>query len=373
MSSARASRRLLVVSHHCVVPVNQAVYARLGALGWDVHIVVPARWRHEYAPEPFEPLPLEGLEDRLVPLRVVLPGRPQRHLYLSRPSRVVRSLRPAVAFVEEEGFSVPAFQWGRAFVHAGVPFGVQADENLDRPLPWIARWIRRRVLGTAAFVAARSPKAGDQARSWGATGRIALVPHAVPGWECRPRPDRNGTFTVGFAGRLTPEKGVEDLVSAAGMLDGRTRLLLVGDGPLRGALESAATPSCTIEVRTGVGHGEMPDAYAEMDVLVLPSRTTERWAEQFGRVLVEALSCGVPVVGSDSGEIPWVIGETRGGKIYAEGDTGALAGVLEELRDNSSERRMLARAGREAVQKLFSADAAAHALDSVLTEVADGH
>jgi glycosyltransferase involved in cell wall biosynthesis len=371
MTAASAPRRLLVVSHPCVVPVNQAVYARLGPLGWDTHIVVPARWRHEYASEPFEPLPLEGLEGRLLPLRVVLPGRPQRHVYLARPARVIRSLRPEVAFVEEEGFSLPAFQWGSTLSRAGVPFGVQADENLDRPLPWVARWIRGHVLPRAAFVAARSPRAGDQARRWGATGRVALVPHAVPGWRPRPRPDRNGTFTIGFAGRLAPEKGVDDLVRAAGMLDGSTRLLFVGDGPLRAALETAATPSCAIEVRTGIGHGEMPAAYAEMDVLVLPSRTTERWAEQFGRVLVEALSCGVPVVGSDSGEIPWVVRETRGGKIYAEGDAAALAAALQELRDNSSERQTLARRGREAVQKLFSVDAAARALDAVLREVAD--
>jgi glycosyltransferase involved in cell wall biosynthesis len=58
----------------------------------------------------------------------------------------------------------------------------------------------------------------------------------------------------------------------------------------------------------------MRDAYAEMDVLVLPSRTTSRWAEQFGRVLIEALWCGVLVVGS--GEIPWIVETTGGGRVF---------------------------------------------------------
>ena len=366
---ATALRRLLVVSHPCVVPVNQAVYVELAELGWDTVVVVPSRWRHEYSPRTFSPEPLEGMEGRLVPVTVALPGRPQRHVYLARPAAIIRRLRPEVAFLEEEAFSVPAYQWGRSLAGAGVPFGVQADENLDRPLPWVARWIRRYVLARADLVAARSPAAAELVRRWGARGLVSLVPHAVPGWKGLPKVRANGTFTVGFAGRLTQEKGVEDLVRAAQLLDGRTRLLFVGDGPLRGELESAGTPSCTIEVRTGVKHEQMPEAYADMDVLVLPSRTTDRWAEQFGRVLVEALSCGIPVVGSDSGEIPWVVRETQGGKLFREGDAAQLAELLNDLRADAAGREAFARRGGEAVQRLFSVDAAASALDDALRRV----
>lgn len=366
---AAAPRRLLVVSHPCVVPVNQAVYVELAELGWDPVIVVPSRWRHEYSPETFSPEPLAGMEGRLVPLPVALPGRPQRHIYLTRPAEIIRRVRPQVAFLEEEAFSVPAFQWGRSLVGAGVPFGVQADENLDRPLPWVARRIRRYVLARADFIAARSPAAAELVRRWGARGLVSLVPHAVPGWEGHPKARVNGTFTIGFAGRLTQEKGVDDLVRAAQLLDGRTRLLFVGDGPLRGKLESAGTTGCTIEVRTGLKHEQMPEAYADMDVLVLPSRTTDRWAEQFGRVLVEALSCGIPVVGSDSGEIPWVVRETEGGKLFREGDAAQLAELLDDLRADPAGREAFARRGREAVQRLFSGEAAAAALDDALRRV----
>ena len=64
----------------------------------------------------------------------------------------------------------------------------------------------------------------------------------------------------------------------------------------------------------------MAAGYAQLDVLVLPSHTTPTWKEQFGRVIVEALWCGVPVVGSDSGEIPWLIELTGGGLVFPEGD-----------------------------------------------------
>jgi glycosyltransferase involved in cell wall biosynthesis len=63
--------------------------------------------------------------------------------------------------------------------------------------------------------------------------------------------------------------------------------------------------------------------------LVLPSRTTANWKEQFGRVIIEAMACGTPVIGSDSGEIPHVIG--AGGATFPEGDAGALAAVIQAI------------------------------------------
>lgn len=360
--------RLLVVSHACVLPVNQHVYSRLLTLGWDVTLVVPERWRHEYASAPFESTALPELEERLVRIPAFLAGRPQRHVYRVRPSSVLRELAPVVAFFEEETFSLPGFQWGLAAARARLPFGVQADENLDRPLPAIARAVRRWTCRRAAFVAARSPAAGDLARRWGASGTITLVPHAVPEWE-RLSQRSNPVFTVGFAGRLVQEKGVRDLVKAVAALDAPVRLLFVGDGPLRQELERTRLANGEIAVWADIGHDEMPRAYAEMDVLALPSRTIERWAEQFGRVLVEALWCGVPVVGSDSGEIPWVISETGGGRIVPEGDVERMTAALAGLRARPDEREELARRGREAVGRLFSVEAAAAALDDVLLSV----
>jgi glycosyltransferase involved in cell wall biosynthesis len=112
----------------------------------------------------------------------------------------------------------------------------------------------------------------------------------------------------------------------------------------------------------------MAAAYASFDVLVLPSRTTDTWVEQFGRVLVEAMWCGVPVVGSDSGEIPWVIGSTAGGLVFPEGDVGALREALVRLRDSAALCRELAERGAERVRAQFSVEAVARQLDLALCE-----
>jgi glycosyltransferase involved in cell wall biosynthesis len=198
---------------------------------------------------------------------------------------------------------------------------------------------------------------------------VELVPLGVPGWAAAPR--REGrVFTVGFAGRLVPQKGILDLVDACRLVPGPLRLLVVGDGPLRSALEALTLHDAEIALVSGLSHDRMPEEYAEMDVLVLPSRTTEKWAEQFGRVLVEALSCGVPVVGSSSGEIPWVIEATGGGLIFPEGDVEALARIIGELRADPERRAELARTGAEGVRRHFSVDAAVGALESALMAAA---
>jgi glycosyltransferase involved in cell wall biosynthesis len=367
---AAAGRRLLVVSHPAVVSVNQEVYRELSRRGWVVTIVLPSRWRHAYSRDAVLPRPLEGMEASLLPTRVAFSGRPQRHFYLTRARSVSRRVRPDVAFIEGEPVSAAALQWGHACMRLGIPFGVHVYENIDRAFPLPVRALRARVLREAAFVAARSQTAATLARKWGARGEVAIAPPAVPDWPSSP-PGRSGnTFTVGYAGRLVESKGLMDLLAAVRALDAPVELLLIGDGELRPQLEGQTIPGSRARVLDGLSHDQMAGAYAQLDVLVLPSLTTPTWKEQFGRVIVEALWCGVPVVGSDSGEIPWVIGLTGGGLIFPEGDREALAAALARLRRDPSLRARLAGAGRAAVERLFSVPAATDPLERLLAHAA---
>lgn len=363
-------RRLLVVSHPAVVSVNQEVYRELARRGWSVVIVVPSRWRHEYSHAVLTPRALAGMEGSLRPTPVAFAGRPQRHIYLtSCHAQCVRS-RPDVAFVEAEPYALAATQWGFTFTRMGIPFGVQCYENIDRELPPPIRWLRSRVLRDAAFVAARSDTAATLARAWGAAGEVALAPPAVPTWESVPTPGEHA-FTVGYAGRLVAEKGLADLLAAVRALEAPVELLLIGNGELRGELERQPIPGSSVRVIDGLTHEQMAAGYAQLDVLVLPSHTTPKWKEQFGRVIIEALWCGVPVVGSDSGEIPWLIELTGGGLTFPEGDRGMLADHLRRLREEPALRERLARVGREAVERMFTVASAADPLERMLLHAAD--
>ena len=367
---------------------------------------MPSRWRHSYSRADIVPRALPGLERSLRPTRVVFPGYPQRHLYVTNPRSLCTRARPDIAFVEAEPYSLVATQWSLALHSLGVPFGVQCYENIDRALPRPIRWLRSRVLRRAAFVAARSDSAARLARAWGATGEVGFAPPAVPSWEWEPdaaeregghtstaepsttaaelhltTEEREGrhpfteregghTFTIGYAGRLVASKGLIDLLEAVRTLQAPVELVLIGNGELREQLEHQPIPGSHVRVLDGLTHEQMALGYAQLDVLVLPSRTTPTWKEQFGRTIVEALWCGVPVVGSDSGEIPWLIELTGGGLVFAEGDRRALAARLTELREHPQLRRELAMRGRARVKELFSVPAATDRLERMLVGAA---
>jgi glycosyltransferase involved in cell wall biosynthesis len=166
---------------------------------------------------------------------------------------------------------------------------------------------------------------------------------------------------VGFGGRLVPEKGMDVLLRAAASLP-RVRVLVLGDGPERVRLEQLAR-SLGLDRRVHfaghVGSIELARWLSSLDSLALPSRTAHGWTEQFGRILIEAMACGVPVVASGSGEIPHVIGDA--GVLVAEGDPVALAAALASLTRDTDRCASLALAGQRRVLERFTHAAVADA------------
>ncbi|QMS86575.1 glycosyltransferase [Nostoc edaphicum CCNP1411] len=150
-------------------------------------------------------------------------------------------------------------------------------------------------------------------------------------------------FVVGFVGRFVQEKGLLTLLEALISLKNKSwKLLLLGRGELQTELMKIASENNIKErliLVESVPHDEVANYINLMSTLVLPSETTYKfktltsagWKEQFGHVLIEAMACQVPVIGSDSGEIPHVIGDA--GLVFPEGDAQALANCLVQLID----------------------------------------
>lgn len=178
------------------------------------------------------------------------------------------------------------------------------------------------------------------------------------------------TLSVAYVGRLVPEKGVDTLIQAAAMLD-QVTVYIVGTGPAQRQLEKLALSyqlGKRVRFLGGLPSTEVPAFMASVDVLVLPSRTTARWKEQFGRVLVEAMASGTAVVGSNSGEIPHVIGDA--GLVFAEGNAEDLAAALQRLQEPSFRFAMVQRGLKRA--KLFSQERIVQATLQVYRQVLEG-
>lgn len=165
---------------------------------------------------------------------------------------------------------------------------------------------------------------------------------------------------VGYVGALLPEKAVSDLAKALIRLDADWTWTIVGDGNMRAEIASILSSAGALERARFMGYrprGQIPALMRAMDVLVLPSRTTPTWKEQFGLVLAEAMLSGVAVIGSDSGAIPEVIGDT--GLVFPEGDVDALAACLQRIKDKPVLRRELAERGRRLALEKYSVNALA--------------
>lgn len=162
-------------------------------------------------------------------------------------------------------------------------------------------------------------------------------------------------FVVGYVGRLWKPKGIETLLQAVSQIDRKFTLLLLGSGPDRiEYLELSKSLGIDHKIRmvSSVKASEVIKYLNCIDILVLPSRTTPEWKEQFGRVIIEAMACEVPVLGSSSGEIPNVIGDA--GLIFEEGNEKDLAEKISILIDNSELRQKLGGAGRKRVLENFT-------------------
>ncbi|HEY2595066.1 MAG TPA: glycosyltransferase, partial [Chloroflexota bacterium] len=156
-----------------------------------------------------------------------------------------------------------------------------------------------------------------------------------------------GDPVIGFLARLVEEKGVLVLLAALANLPGNWRLHVIGSGPLAAEAQRRAEQlglADRVTWERGVPSTQIPERLRTFTVLVQPSLTRRHWKEQFGRALMEAMACGVPVIGSDSAEIPNVIGDA--GLIVPEGDADALREAISRVLTDADLRCALAEKGR---------------------------
>lgn len=352
--------RTLVVSHAYAAPINrQKLYALAKAPGLEVSALVPEVWR-----EGDRLYRTEGGEEsgcRIFTGKAAFPGRVTGHFYLTGYLRALRAVRPDVVHLEEEPWSAAALQTMilQRFLRPRPRLVLFSFELLDLRLPRYYAAIERAALRRAdVLIAAGAAQRARLLRQGADAGKIVLLPQfGLDADLFRPAgaAEKPPVFTIGFIGRLVRQKGVDVLIRACASLGGEWRLLLVGDGPEREKLERLAADSGIKDRVTFAGwvdHLEVPDYIRKMSALVLPARSTAASTEQFGHVLIEAMSAGVAAVGSDSGEIPRVIGDA--GVVFPEEDAEALAGALRRIRDDAGLRESLIAKGKQRVAERYT-------------------
>lgn len=361
------SLKVLLRAHSCQVRhEGQQKAQRLGSLpGIDLRVMVPDRWfeygkwRETQWPEK----PSYSFQQE--PVRFPWTGPMQWYLhYYPKLARTFRSFRPDIIDIWEE-------PWGLVSVHACLlrrrilseaKIVSETEANINRKHPFPFNKFRHYTLSQTDYAVSRNREGVDVLRANGYRGNARIVGNGVDAELFRPM-DRQSCkkalgltgFVAGYVGRMIEAKGLMDMVEAAALCPNEVNLLFVGSGDFTDALRQRARelgiaervrflPPRTMQ--------ELPEVMNAMDTLLLVSRTTRTWKEQFGRVIIEAHACGTPVIGSDSGGIPEVVGE--GGVIVPERNPTRLAEALTTLCRNSDISLAMGRRGRRQVETLYT-------------------
>ena len=275
------------------------------------------------------------------------------------------SFRPDIIHVEEEPDSLAALQMAllRGVLARRARLLLHTWQNIDRPRSWYVEWVKRTTLRAADAVFCANQAAQRILQQHGFTRRTLVLPAVgvdTTVFRPCPPPAPGRPFTVGFVGRFVPEKGIATLLEAVRLLGAEPaapglRVRLIGAGPDAERLARLAEGlgnAAAVDFVAAQPPAELSKYYCQLDALVLPSRSTPVWEEQLGRVLLEAMACGVPVIGSDSGAIPEVI--DTAGLIFPEGDAAALAGCISRLLREPGLRDQCAAGGRQRVNEHYS-------------------
>jgi glycosyltransferase involved in cell wall biosynthesis len=240
-----------------------------------------------------------------------------------------------------------------------APVLMQTAQNILRRYPLPFSWLEQRAFKKVAAAYVCSESVREVLRAKGFMKPAPIIPFGVDLKSFKQRTEtRVSGRTIGYVGRMLPGKGLNVLADALKqMRDDDWQLLVVGDGSERESFTRELSEAGLLNRArfTGAVSYELtPEYFQEIDVLVVPTQTTARIREQFGRVIVEAMASGVPVVGSTCGAIPEVI--ARAGLVFTEGDGSALAAAIRTMLNDPKLRQRFSQSGRVRVEENYSWD-----------------
>jgi len=362
--------KILYVGHTYTVRANQAKIAALASTPWPqsgetvtITLVTPHGWRgplYSNRADRFDRSIAPNVDHRI--LRAFFVGKEGAYFFAPSIFLLIARLKPDIVHVEQGAYALSYLQ----IILALKLFAPRSRAvfftwwNLPYTPLGIKRIAERFNLSHSACAIAGNEAARIILGEHGFERPIHVLPQlGVDVSSLKNRSSsaerREKPFIVGYAGRITEEKGVLDLVRAVGQMQplDNVTLYMIGSGTaLNEVRRTAAVDGTHFFYHESVRNEDLPEHLAKMDVLVLPSKTTPSWVEQFGHILLEAMALGVPVIGSSSGEIPHVI--SNAGLLFQEGNIAELSGQLELLRSNIAERDRLAASGRARVNEHFT-------------------
>ncbi len=359
--------KVLLIAHACQVAYEgQQRAQQLGQLdGVDLRVITPDRWLEpggwRLPQTPVHP----SYAFQVEPVRFPWTGPAQWYLhYYPGLARTLETFRPDIIDVWEEAWGLVSAHacWLRNRLLPAAKILSETEANIPRTHPFPFKQFRTYTLRNTDHAVARQTEGINVLRAKGYPGPVDVVGNAVDADLFRPL-DKEACrralgvsgFVVGYVGRLIEAKGLMDIVEALPGSPADLTLVFVGTGPFQEALQTRVAQlgmAAKVRFLPPRKMADLPQVMNAFDALLLVSRTTTTWKEQFGRVIIEAQACGTPVIGSDSGAIPEVI--DRGGLVVREGHAADIASAIRRLKENPALARETGQLGRQQVEKLYT-------------------
>jgi sugar transferase (PEP-CTERM/EpsH1 system associated) len=284
-------------------------------------------------------------------------------------ARRIREIRPDIVHSRNWGTieAVLAGRWTRGCAVLHGEHGFPADASLKEP--WRRTCLRRLAFELADGVVTVSSQLRDfhAGRTGFDPDRITVIPNGVDSRRFRPDPvlrERmrrelglsQDELYIGCVGNLLPVKDHMSVLKAVQTLEGRWRLVIVGEGSERRALEDyiAGHPACKDRITLMGTSGRVPELLNAMDVYVLSSL-----AEGMSNSLLEAMASGLPAIVTDTGGNPELVRDGETALMFAPRDVEQLGAHLRLLQSRPDLRRQLAERALERAREAFSMDAMA--------------
>jgi len=359
--------KILSVGHSYVVAMNRGILRELATdENYDVTIIAPQTFKGSLRTIEAEPEP-EGSRIRLQTVPAYMTQK--MHIFSYDHFQLKKKMQADfdVLHIWEEPYIFAGFQVARFARQLKIPFCMRTAQSLIKKYPYPFRLFEKKVFGWCERWVAGGQLVFDAMtqKGWNSGGQGQILTLAVDTQKFLPFDDLKKSKGVksfglkgpllGYLGRLSEEKGLDLLMEALAAIKSEPwSFLAMGSGSYKEKLmlwaqKEGLQDRVRVELYT---HNQIPEILPLCDLLLCPSQTRSFWKEQFGRMIVEGFAAGVPVVASDSGEIPRVVGEA--GVILPEADTEAWRGeILRLLRDSGARRELRAQGLQRG--ELFSA------------------
>jgi glycosyltransferase involved in cell wall biosynthesis len=340
----------------------------------ELKVLVPPYWKEmwnsgkKYLEKKFDPTYQIHIG------KILFSGNLHFAFFISKLKKLLQTFKPDIIDIENEPFNAGTFQLvllSRIYSPLSKII-LHASQHQYKNYPPPFNLFEKYTLKHADAILVRNSMAKDVLERKGYSGRLETITHGVDIDAFKPfDPAKTNTQTkpvIGYVGSLVEQKGINHLLEAARNL--RCKILIVGDGPEKDKLFRLSEElKIDAQFKPAASHKQVAGYMNQMDIFVLPSLTRPNWVEKFGRVLIEAMACGVPVIGSSSGEIPKVL--DKAGLIFKEGDIEDLRDKILLLLNQPDLWIKLSKRGRERAVNIYSWKSIARRTVDIYLQMAD--